>query len=96
MIDENDDGTTDISLVPVLKGEVTVPKQKLPLTLTADNKTIVLVSPIPALTVTLSVFQDGDTETSSTSGTASCTTIATASSSVGSYSIICTLGTLAS
>ncbi len=95
-IDENGDGATDLSLVPVLDGEVTAPKQKLPLTVTADNKMTIFGSAIPSPTVTLSGFQNGDTATSSTLGMASCTATATTVSPVGSYSITCTIGTLTS
>jgi pimeloyl-ACP methyl ester carboxylesterase len=95
-IDENGDGTTDFSLVPLLNGEVIFPKQKLPLTVIADNKTIILGSTIPPLTATLSGFQDGDTATSSTIGAPICTTTAMATSSVGTYPIVCTEGTLSS
>lgn len=95
-IDSNGDGAIDHNLTVVLGGEVTLPTPKLPLTVTALNKTITLGAPITPLTATLSGFQNGDTATSSVTGSPVCTTTATTTSSVGTYPITCTIGTLAS
>ncbi len=94
--DLDGNGTTDLSLLPVVGDVVTLPVLKYPLTVTANNKTITLGGAIPALTVAFSGFQNGDTATSSTGGIASCTTTATVSISVGTYPITCTIGTLVS
>ncbi len=67
-----------------------------PLTVTADNKSIVHGASLPTFTYALSGFVGGDTASSSTTGSASCTTTATNSSPVGTYPITCTEGTLAS
>lgn len=92
-VDENGDGTTDIELAPKQNGTVTMP---LPLTVTADNKTMVLHGTMPPLTATISGFVNGDTATSSTTGAPVCVTTATASSTPGAYPITCTIGTLTS
>jgi pimeloyl-ACP methyl ester carboxylesterase len=93
-VDTNGDGVIDYDLAPELGGEVTMPKPKL--VVTADNKTIILGSPAPLLTVSLSGFMDGDTASTSVIGTPTCTTTATSGSPVGIYPITCTIGTLAS
>lgn len=95
-IDANGDGAIEYSLTAVLGGEVTLPAPKLPLTVTALNKTITLGAPIPLFTATLSGFQNGDTATSSVTGSPSCTTTATTASVVGVYPVTCTIGTLTS
>lgn len=70
---------------------------KAPLTVTANDKTVLLGAPLPPLTATLSGFVNGDTATSSdVTGTPSCTTTAASSSPVGTYPITCTIGTLSS
>lgn len=66
----------------------------LPLTATANNQTITLGSSIPTLTAALSGF--ATSTPNDVTGSASCSTTATAASSVGSYPITCTAGTLAS
>lgn len=72
-------------------------KPTSPLTVTADNSSIVQGSALPALTATLSGFIAPDTATSNdVTGTAACTTTATASSTAATYPITCTVGTLAS
>ena len=72
-------------------------KPTSPLTVTADNKTIELGSTIPALTATLSGFVAPDTAASNdVTGSASCSTTATASSVPGNYPITCTVGGLIS
>jgi hypothetical protein len=95
-IDSNGDGVIDHNLTAVLGGEVTLPTPKLPLTVTALNKTITLGAPIPPLTTILSGFQNSDSASSSVTGSPSCTTTATTVSPVGIYPITCTIGTLAS
>jgi pimeloyl-ACP methyl ester carboxylesterase len=95
-VDTNGDGTIDHNLTAVLGGEVSLPTPKPPLTVTANNKTIMLGASIPSLTATLSGFQNGDTATSSVTGSPGCTTTATMASPVGVYPITCTIGTLLS
>jgi len=65
-------------------GTMTVGKATL--TVTADNKTMPLGGPLPALTVSYSGFVNGDVATSLTTQP-SATTTATAASPAGSYSI---------
>jgi len=96
VIDYNGDGTTDLTLPAKENSVVTLTTQKVPLTVTANNQTITLGSSLPTLTTTLSGFVNGDTATSSVNGVASCTTTATATSTVDTYPIICTKGTLTS
>ncbi|HUB60206.1 MAG TPA: MBG domain-containing protein [Puia sp.] len=59
---------------------------KAPLTVTAQNKTMPLGGPLPALTITYTGFVNGDT-TSSLSPAPTATTTATASSPAGTYPI---------
>lgn len=93
-VDENGDGVTDINLKPKLNGTVTMPT---PLTVTAQNKSVILGDAILPLTYTLSGFINGDTATTSdVIGSPDCSTIATTTSPVGSYPITCSLGTLSS
>ncbi len=93
-IDQNGDGTPEINLKAKLNGIVTMPK---PLTVTADNITIILWGAIPALTTAFSGFMNGATATSSdVTGLPSCTTTATHTSPAGSYPITCAVGTLSS
>jgi hypothetical protein len=67
------------------------------LTVTADNKSISQGDAIPPLTYTVAGFVNGDTlATSDVTGIATCTTTATSSSPVGSYPIVCTIGSLTS
>lgn len=96
-IDVNGDGTNMFDLVPKLNDIVTIPKPKIPLTIIAQNKNIILGSTIPPLTANLSGFVSGETATSSDmTGSANCTTTATSQSPIGIYPITCTIGTLAS
>jgi pimeloyl-ACP methyl ester carboxylesterase len=95
-VDVDADGALDFILTPRLNDTVTPQNPKIPLTVTASNKTIFLGTSIPMLTATLSGFQNGDIATSTTSGTAFCTTTATSGSPVGTYPITCTIGTLVS
>lgn len=68
-----------------------------PLTVTADNKSIIFGAPIPPLTNTISGFVGGDTATSNDIiGSATCATTANILSPVGTYPITCTAGTLSS
>ncbi len=96
VIDHNGDGTTDLTLEAKENSVVTLTTQKSPLTVIADNKSIILGSSLPTFTTTLSGFVNGDTAPSSVNGVASCTTTATATSTVGTYPITCTKGTLTS
>src|SRR5262249_24824904 len=78
-----------------VNGTLTVGKAHL--TVTADNQSRLYGDANPSLTATLSGFKNGEVlATSGVTGTASCTTSATATSSVvGSpYPITCTQGTL--
>ena len=90
-IDKNGDGISDIDLNPKLNDVVAI--EKIPLTVTTENKTITLGTMIPSLTYNFSIFVGGQA-TSSINGVPDCTTTATNSSIVGSYPIICTIGTL--
>ena len=93
-IDKNGDGIVDYNLPPDPDGVVLLPKA--PLTITADDKTIVLGEPIPALTATLSGFISGETlSTSDVEGAPECTTSGNLDVA-GSYPITCTIGTLTS
>ncbi|PIR31886.1 MAG: hypothetical protein COV36_06285, partial [Alphaproteobacteria bacterium CG11_big_fil_rev_8_21_14_0_20_44_7] len=65
------------------------------LTVTADD-TSRAYGDANSLTYTISGFLDGDTEGSATSGTASATSAANATSNVGDYTITSAVGTLAS
>jgi len=70
---------------------------KAPLTVTADNKTMVAGSAVPALTATISGFVGGQTlGTSGVSGGALCSAPVTSASAAGNYPITCTAGTLVS
>jgi hypothetical protein len=91
-IDTNGDGTVDHNLNAVLGGEVTMTKPKL--AVTANDITITLGSPLPPLTATLFGFVDGDTPSTSVTGSPDCTVIT--ASPVGIYPITCTIGTLTS
>ncbi|MCU1287399.1 MAG: hypothetical protein JWO13_3749 [Acidobacteriales bacterium] len=73
-------------------GTLTVTKASL--TVTADDKTKPYGAALPALTYTITGLTNGDTG-SAVTGNASCTTPGTATSSVGTFSITCTIGTLA-
>jgi hypothetical protein len=89
-------GATGGAYAPTyVPGSITI--AKAPLTVTAPTVTITAGEPIPALTPTLTGFANGETlATSDVTGTASCTTTATATSPAGTYPITCTAGTLAS
>jgi MBG domain (YGX type) len=65
-----------------------------PLTATADDQSITVGDPLPALTATITGFVSGDP--SDLTGVASCTTTAADSSAAGDFPITCTQGTLAS
>jgi len=69
--------------------------KKAPLTVTAQNASRPIGTANPPLTAALSGFVLGQTlSTSGVTGSASCTTTATASSPPDSYPITCTVGTL--
>lgn len=93
-IDEDGNGTIDFSLAPKVGEMVTLPKPKL--TVIADHKTMLLGGPLPEFTHTFSSFQNTDTASTSVTGTPSCSTTATQNSPVGTYPIVCTIGTLTS
>jgi hypothetical protein len=68
-----------------------------PLTVTANNQTVAVGSPLPALTATVSGFVAPDTASSSdVTGAANCITTVATTSTPGTYPITCTIGTLAS
>ncbi len=71
---------------------VTLPIAQVPLTLTAENA-VGTIGSIPSFGYTLSGFVNGNTANALT-GSAACTTTATAASGVGTYPITCTAGTL--
>ena len=67
------------------------------LTVTADNQSMTQGGTVPPLTYSVTGFINGETlSTSDVTGTASCSTTATSSSTVGVYPITCALGSLAS
>jgi hypothetical protein len=67
-----------------------------PLTITADNKSIVYGAPLPTLTASYSGFVNGDMlATSGVTGAPSLTCTATTTSPVGTYTITAAQGTLA-
>ncbi|MCW2975666.1 MAG: hypothetical protein JWM06_947 [Actinomycetia bacterium] len=79
--------------VSYVAGKITI----LPatLTVTANNTAIVAGQAIPALTATITGFKNGQTlATSGVTGSPACTTTATTTSPVGTYPIVCTVGTL--
>ncbi len=65
-----------------------------PLTVTADDQSMVYGASVPSLTYTIVGFVNGDTA-SVVSGSPSLTTVATSASGVGGYSITITAGSLA-
>ncbi len=75
-------------------GSATLTVTKPALTVTANNASRVYGDPNPAFTYTITGFVNGDTQ-SVVTGTASCSTTATAASAAGAYPITCTQGTLA-
>ncbi len=93
-IDRDGNGVMDFSLPPQPNGVVTMPKPAL--TITANSQMVFLGSQLPLLTATMSGFVDGDVVSTSILGVPQCTTTATSTSSVGTYSIHCTIGTLSS
>jgi hypothetical protein len=67
---------------------------KAPLTVTADNKTMIVNGTVPSLTATLSGFQYSEAlATSGVTGLAACTTAD--GKTIGSFDITCTVGMLA-
>lgn len=91
-VDEDGNGVSDFVLTPKINDAVTIPV----LTVTADNKSMQLGGLLPSLTASISGFLNGDTASTTVSGSATCTTTATQASPVGSYPITCTVGTLSS
>jgi len=87
-------GATDPNYaIAYVAGTVTVSSAVL--TVTANNQTKAFGAAIPTLTATITGFVNGQTlATSGVSGSASCTTTATASSPGGTYPITCSQGTL--
>ncbi len=93
-VDFDGDGAVDTTLRSV-EGETVLPKS--PLTVIADDQTMIVGGSIPPLAASFTGFANGDTETSNdVTGEATCTTTATNSSPVGNYPIVCTVGTLSS
>jgi cyclophilin family peptidyl-prolyl cis-trans isomerase len=85
-------GGQDTSAVATFMISVSAPV----LTVTADNKSVNLGDPLPALTASFSGFVNGETlATSGVTGSPMLTTTATASSPSGSYPITISQGTLA-
>ena len=94
VLDYDGNGTPEESLTPDPSGVLIYGFKKL--TLTPDNQRIPLGADIPILTYTLSGFSEGDTVENSTTGLATCTTTATATSPIGTYPITCTSGNFTS
>jgi hypothetical protein len=78
--------------IAYVAGKVTVTPATL--TVTANPVSRLYGAANPPLTTTLAGFVNGDSAVSSTTGSPACTTPATAASSVGTYAITCTAGTL--
>jgi pimeloyl-ACP methyl ester carboxylesterase len=95
-VDTDGNGIIDIVLHAEENGTVIAPVSKFPLTITPNNKTIILGTSIPLLTAIPSGFIDGDTASTTVTGAPSCTTTAISGSPVGVYPITCTIGTLIS
>jgi LPXTG-site transpeptidase (sortase) family protein len=92
-------GTTPGALPGYLgsNGANTLTVNQAALTVTANDKTREYGLPNPTLDATITGFVNGETlGTSDVTGSPSCTTTATVSSPVGTYSITCAIGTLAS
>ncbi len=92
-IDLNGDGIIEHTLLPKLNDVVTLPRPKL--TFNAENQTIVLGSAPPSFTGFFTGFEGTDTATNTTTGSPICTTTAPITT-VGTYPITCTQGSLAS
>jgi len=92
-IDRNGDGIVDYEIAPAAGEIINLPK--VPLTVTPDNKTILLGDPIPELTVSFAGFIAGDTaESSDITGAPNC--LITTQNIIGEMTIECSIGTLAS
>ncbi len=92
-LDINGDGTIDYTIPPADDGVVEFPKA--PLTTTASSTSMVLGDTIPQFSYHLSGFVAGQTATTSdVTGSPVCTTTATVNSTVGTYPITCSAGTL--
>ena len=78
--------------IAYVAGKVTVTPATL--TVTANPVSRLYGAANPPLTTTLAGFVNGDSALSATTGSPACTTPATAASSVGTYAITCTAGTL--
>jgi hypothetical protein len=88
-------GTSNYNAAADVPQSFTVSKAIL--TVTADNKTKLLNASLPSLTATITGFKNGETlGTSGVIGSPNLTTLATATSPVGSYPITSGLGSLAS
>jgi hypothetical protein len=94
VIDANQAGNANYNAAPQLQQSFAV--SKAPLTVTANNVTKQFGAVVPQpLTATITGFVNGQTlSTSGVTGSAACSTTATASSPSGSYPITCTQGTL--
>jgi pimeloyl-ACP methyl ester carboxylesterase len=93
-IDKNGDGTTDFS-ISATGDEIRF--EKVPITIVAESKKVIVGSVISELTYVASGFVANESlERSDITGSAECTTTATSASPVGTYPITCTVGTLQS
>ncbi len=75
---------------------VTLQVNKAPLTVVANNETVVYGSAVPAYTSSISGFVNGDTQSSAVTGSPTLTTTPAAPTAAGVYPITASLGTLAS
>lgn len=97
-----DDGIYDLTLIAYdkdgLQSEITSFHMNIrrlkPLTITADEKSVIISSLMPEITFNVEGFVNGDTYASSVKGIPSCNTTATSTNIVGDYVIICDIGTL--
>jgi alpha-tubulin suppressor-like RCC1 family protein len=86
----------DTSTYATVSAQVQLTVTKAPLTVTAQDATMVAGAHLPALDAQISGFVNGETlATSGVRGTAACSTSATPASPPGSYPITCSAGSLA-
>lgn len=92
-VDVQGDGAVDVALEPKLNGTVIL---RMPLTVTAKDKKIVLGDPTPPFTTLVTDALGAALTDNDITGTADCTTTATYTSPAGTYPITCSTGTLSS
>jgi hypothetical protein len=93
IIDANQAGNADYVAAPQVHQRLAI--RPAVLTVTAEPKSMPHGGPIPPLTATITGFVNGDHRAGAVTGSPACSTTATTTSRRGSYTIICTTGTLA-